>query len=195
MINILTIDEFVQHDCICNRQKFILDMVYIHLRVLKWLPLNFTDVKSLLVRVMTWYLQARNQHFRQCWPRPISPYDVTRLQWLNATLSIGMLGVMSETIVYPCYQTQRNGTSDLSLQYFARRARETCSVSWLLLFELYNQVIGANIFIVKSAYEFICEGCQLPLPLNAVKEYIYEYTYTYIYPKKWKHRCLKCQLR
>ena len=49
---------------------------------LRWMPLHLTD-KSTLVQVMAWCHQATSHYLSQCWPRSLSPYDVTRPQWVN----------------------------------------------------------------------------------------------------------------
>ena len=48
---------------------------------LRWMPLDLTD-KSTLVQVMAWCPQATS-HYLQCWPRSMSPYGITRPQWVN----------------------------------------------------------------------------------------------------------------
>ena len=48
-----------------------------------WISLDFTDDQSTLVQVMTWCRQATSQYLSQCWPRSLSPYGVTRPQWVN----------------------------------------------------------------------------------------------------------------
>ena len=50
---------------------------------LKWMPLDLTDDKSTLVQVMAWCRQATSHYLSQCWPRSLSPYGVTRPQWVN----------------------------------------------------------------------------------------------------------------
>ena len=50
---------------------------------LRWMPLNLTDDKSTLVQVMAWCRQATSHYLSQCWPRSMSPYGVTRPQWVN----------------------------------------------------------------------------------------------------------------
>ena len=50
---------------------------------LRWMPLDFTDDKSTLVQVMAWCRQATSHYLSQCWPRSLSPYGVTRPQWVN----------------------------------------------------------------------------------------------------------------
>ena len=50
---------------------------------LTWMSLDFTDDQSTLVQVMAWCRQATSHYLSQCWPRSLSPYDVTRPQWVN----------------------------------------------------------------------------------------------------------------
>ena len=39
---------------------------------LRWMPLDLTDDKSTLVRVMAWCRQATSHYLSQCWPRSIA---------------------------------------------------------------------------------------------------------------------------
>ena len=48
-----------------------------------WTSLDFTDDQSTLVQVMAWCHQATSHNLSQCWPRSLSPYGVTRPQWVN----------------------------------------------------------------------------------------------------------------
>ena len=48
-----------------------------------WMSPDFTDDQSTLVQVMAWCRQATSHYMNQCWPRSISPYGVTRPQWVN----------------------------------------------------------------------------------------------------------------
>ena len=54
---------------------------------LRWMPQDLTDDKSTLVQVMVWCRQASSQYLSQCWPRSLSPYGVTRPQWVNSCLN------------------------------------------------------------------------------------------------------------
>ena len=45
--------------------------------------LGLTDDKSTLVQVMAWCRQAASHYLSQCWHRSLSPYGVTRRQWVN----------------------------------------------------------------------------------------------------------------
>ena len=42
-----------------------------------------TDDLSTLVQVMAWCRQATSHYLSQCWPRSLSPFGVTRPQWVN----------------------------------------------------------------------------------------------------------------
>ena len=59
-------------------------MAEISREIAPWrLSLNLTDDKSTLVQVMAWCRQATRHYLNQCWPRSMSPYDITRPQWVN----------------------------------------------------------------------------------------------------------------
>ena len=47
--------------------------------------LDLTDDKSTLVQVMAWCRQATSHYLSRCWPRSLSPYGVTRPQWVKAS--------------------------------------------------------------------------------------------------------------
>ena len=48
-----------------------------------WMSQDFTDDQSTLVQVMAWCRQATSHYLSQCWPRSLSPYGVTRPQWVK----------------------------------------------------------------------------------------------------------------
>ena len=48
---------------------------------------DLTDDKSTLVQVMAWCHQATSHYLSQCWPRSLSPYGVTRPQWVKKGLT------------------------------------------------------------------------------------------------------------
>ena len=47
------------------------------------MPRDLTDDNSTLVQVMAWCRQATSHYLSQCWPSSMSPYSVTRPQWLE----------------------------------------------------------------------------------------------------------------
>ena len=55
-----------------------------HEIALRWMPLDLTDDKSTSVQVMARCHQATSHYLSQCWPRYLSPYDITRPQWVNS---------------------------------------------------------------------------------------------------------------
>ena len=68
------------------------------LRYLLWncpQVIDLTDDMSTLVQVMawcrqSWCCQATSHYLSQCWPRSMSPYGVTRPQWLNTVYNYTM---------------------------------------------------------------------------------------------------------
>ena len=51
--------------------------------VFRKMPQPLTDDRSTLVQVMAWCLQATSHYLSQWWPRSMSPYRITRLQWFK----------------------------------------------------------------------------------------------------------------
>ena len=59
-----------------------------------WMSLYFTDDQWTLVHVMAWCRQAASHYLIQCWPRSLSPYGVTRPQWVEKTVSTSNCGMV-----------------------------------------------------------------------------------------------------
>ena len=53
-----------------------------HDNALRWMPRDLTDDKSTLVQVMAWCLMATSHYLSQCWLSSLSPYGITRPQWV-----------------------------------------------------------------------------------------------------------------
>ena len=53
---------------------------------LRWTSLDLSGDELTLVQVMAWCRQATSHYLGQCWPRFLSPYGVTRPQWVNETV-------------------------------------------------------------------------------------------------------------
>ena len=64
-----------------------------------WMSLNFADDQSTLVQLMAWCRQATSHYLSQCWPRSLSPYGVTRPQWVNSTLQWYQRSIMVNQII------------------------------------------------------------------------------------------------
>ena len=56
---------------------------------IRWMPQHLTDHKSTLVQVMAWCRQAPSHYLYQCWPRSLSPRNVTRPRWVKPALKLG----------------------------------------------------------------------------------------------------------
>ena len=72
--------------------KFELNFRYLILQMISaidglwWMSLDLTDDKSTLVQVMAWCHQTTSHYLSLCWPRSLSPYGITRPQWVNTWL-------------------------------------------------------------------------------------------------------------
>ena len=63
--------------------------------------MSVTYDKSTLVQVMAWCRQATSHYLSQCWPRSLSPYGVTRPQWVKPALNRELR--LAELSCYPGY--------------------------------------------------------------------------------------------
>ena len=67
-----------------------------------WMSLDFADDQSTLVQVMAWCRQATSHYLSQCWPRSLSPYGVTRPQWVKTHTFHNLPGpCLNIKIVFP----------------------------------------------------------------------------------------------
>ena len=72
-----------------------------------WMSLDFTDDQSTLVQVMAWCHQATSHYLSQWWPRFLSPYGVTRPEWVN-TLRPGMMAATLADDIFKCISLKEN---------------------------------------------------------------------------------------
>ena len=74
--------------------------------IARWsMSLDFTDDQSTSVQVMAWCRQATSHYLRQCWPRSMSPYGVTRLQCVKRNNEFSLLMLQGKILVTP-WKTQ-----------------------------------------------------------------------------------------
>ena len=67
-----------------NFQSYLLiDIFRFCDNALRWMPQDLINDKLTLVQVMAWCHQATSHYLSQCRSRSISPYGVTRGQWVN----------------------------------------------------------------------------------------------------------------
>ena len=53
----------------------------------RWMPQNNSDYNSALVQAMAWCHQATSHYLRQCWPRSIPSYGITKPGWNKVPVS------------------------------------------------------------------------------------------------------------
>ena len=53
---------------------------------LRWVPHNTLDDKSALGHVMAWCCQAPSHYLSQSWPRSVSPYGLSKPQWVKKNI-------------------------------------------------------------------------------------------------------------
>ena len=83
--------EISMQFCINNFQAYFSDWIFKLISVidgwyitseivLRWMSLDLSDDKSILVQVMAWCHQATSHYLSQCGPRSLSPYGIIRPQ-------------------------------------------------------------------------------------------------------------------
>ena len=89
MYSPLQINSLASWRCGCNFKSVIFkiksqkDILSILCEIaLIWIPQELTD-KLTLIEVMAWCHQATCHYLNQCWPSSMSPYSITRPQWVN----------------------------------------------------------------------------------------------------------------
>ena len=69
-----------------------------HHNATRWMQRNLTDDKSTMVQVMAWCIQVTNHYLSQCWPRSMSPYVVTRPQFVDMNCCITQWGIVTHYV-------------------------------------------------------------------------------------------------
>ena len=70
--------------CLIFKPNLIIDILIVSLGiVLSWMPQDNVDDKSTFVLVMAWCCQATSHYLNQCWRRSMTPYGITRPQWVK----------------------------------------------------------------------------------------------------------------
>ena len=67
-----------------------------------WMSLGLTNDYATLVQVMAWCRQATSYYLSQCWPRSVSPFGVTRPQWVDGGQHIFNGQVVSQNVFENC---------------------------------------------------------------------------------------------
>ena len=91
-----------------------------------WMPVDITDGKSTLFQVMAWCRQATSRYLSQYWPRSLSPFGVTRPQWVKQTKELVSCRFVNQILLFCC---------SVILTYCMRHVH-ACSIHslWCLLY-------------------------------------------------------------
>ena len=70
-----------------------------------WMSMDLADDKSTLAQVMACCLTALSHYLSQCWHRSMSPYGITRPQWVNMDEFYIVANVVTSWIIHwpACY--------------------------------------------------------------------------------------------
>ena len=97
---------------------------------LMWMSLNFTNDQAKLVQVMAWCRQTTSHYLSQCWPRSLSPYGVTRPQWINSLAHRGCGSNFEITIFKHIVQNNNLSTCcEISLKWMPQNITNEKSTS------------------------------------------------------------------
>ena len=71
--------------CVILQHILMINMFSIPSEIaLRWMSQDHIDDKSILAQVMACCHQAPRHYLKQCWPSSMSPYGITRGQWVNS---------------------------------------------------------------------------------------------------------------
>ena len=119
-----------------------------------WMSLDLTDDQSTLVQVMAWCHQATSHYLSQCWPRSLSPYGVTRPQWVNIIYKF--MQILVPIAVLFCYYNEARqratGESGRSVSLFTSYDNSTLGLT------IYKIHLGPKYHKILSvcSYFLIC---------------------------------------
>ena len=117
--------------------------------VLIWISLNFTDDQSTLVQVMAWCRQATSHYLSQCWPRSLSPYGITRPEWVKGPWDIkSMRNSLRESAQYEIngLAQQRRNSSELAMELSLSYTKPpNCEKHWL-----YGMIVWTLVAMIVS---------------------------------------------
>ena len=122
-----------------------------------WMSLDFTDDQSTLVQVMAWCRQTTNHYLSQCWPRSVSPYDVTRPQLVNhdPSLCTAFPHCLRKSISFPAKIQAVQLRDTYSQVGVMSRIKSTvyCSRVFYQLFTFYQCLIYVPVTFAKIAVQ------------------------------------------
>ena len=99
----------------------------------RWMPQNTFKDKSMLVQLMAWCRQATSHYLSQCWPRSVSPYAITKPQWVS-------IGPRSPPCGPPWHQPPCRLTSWLARAHFSDQFSITIHIWYFISLSLSPQL-------------------------------------------------------
>ena len=180
LINSLAPGKFVwnfRH--IIFKQILVIDEI-----ALTWKLQDLTDDKSTLVQVMARCRQATSHYLSQCWPSSLSPYGITRPQWVNFVI----VAVLVDLHLFVC----------VSLLHILLYSLSCCTrdtdVNWLAPRRCENNfesVISKHMLWIK----FMSISCEITLrriPQNTFndKSMLIQVMLSQIYVGIWHHKAI-----
>ena len=117
---------------------------------LRWMPLNLSDYKSTLVRVMAWCRQAANHYLSQCWPRSTLPNGITRPQWVKRQQPDCKAVHRALTCIKKLFSPVRYKHLWLSFRHMYIPISIHILVSYSPVFEWISSIISCSVLILAS---------------------------------------------
>ena len=112
--------------CVIFKRILVIDGWGISCEIaLIWMSVDFIDDQLTLVQVMACCRQATSHYLNQCWPRSLSPYGVTRPEWVNCISCSSLIKIFS-------FLFQVSLKSTLAIfAYFSNNIREYYSLTFV----------------------------------------------------------------
>ena len=118
---------------------------------LLWMSLDFTDDQSTLVQVMAWCRQATTHYLSQCWPSSMSPYGVTRPQWLLIGVRVYRYNTDTQNMMVKVMYNRHHSYMSMQINYPNPRTHVTHIGGWIV-----RPLVGANNIAPKWQEGFAC---------------------------------------
>ena len=123
---------------------------------LRWMPWDLTDDKSTLVQVMALCRQATSNYLSQCWPSSMSPYGVTRPQWVNQLILVFSCQWNELSLVYitdPRYIVDKSLYPEIMI----------CHCTWLINQYSIEVLLQLRYFQPRKVTRIYCIHCHCQL--------------------------------
>ena len=86
------------------------------------MSLDLTDDQSTLVQIMAWCHPSTSHYLSQCWPKSMSPYGITRAQWVEQNY-----------VRQPIKTWERRPFYHMSARENCSQIRNIYPISWVLM--------------------------------------------------------------